>query len=363
MRKRVALKTLHIRGLALALLLLLLAAQLAACALSTTGPEPATVSPSPTTIDRETAPAATPTPAATATSPPAPTATPSVTPRPPTPVPTSTSTPAATATPTTVTFAVIGDYGLAGAGEAAVADLVDSWEPAFIITVGDNNYPDGEAETIDANIGQYYADYIHPYHGAYTTTVAAPDVNRFFPSLGNHDFYGPDGAEPYLDYFTLPGNERYYDFQWGPLHLFALNSDFNEPDGVGANSAQAQWLQERLAASTAPWQIVYFHVPPYSSGHHGAGAWMRWPFPEWGADAVLAGHDHHYERLHVDGIPYFVNGLGGGAIYAVEEPVSGSQVRFSGTHGAMRVAATTETITFEFITRTGELIDQHTISR
>lgn len=61
----------------------------------------------------------------------------------------------------TIHFAVIGDYGEAGQAEADVAALVDSWDVDFIVTVGDNNYPDGEASTIDQNIGQYYQAYIH----------------------------------------------------------------------------------------------------------------------------------------------------------------------------------------------------------
>lgn len=366
MRKRIVATALPLVQLALLILLL------TACAMVANGPQPTSLPPAADGADQETATIAASSPAATA-SPPATlaavveTATATVvaaaTPQPPTAVPTATPTPLATATPAAVTFAVIGDYGLAGEGEAAVAALVDSWQPAFIITVGDNNYPNGEAETIDANIGQYYAAYIYPYQGQYASTVSTEDVNRFFPTLGNHDYSGPDGAEPYLDYFTLPGNERYYDFVWGPLHLFALNSNFSEPDGINAGSVQAQWLQERLAASTAPWQLVYFHVPPYASGYHGSGAWMQWPFEAWGADAVLSGHDHHYERLLVNGIPYFVNGLGGGAIYAVGEPLPQSQAHFSGKHGAMRVAATAEMLTFEFITRNGELVDQYTIKR
>ncbi|HSM56314.1 MAG TPA: metallophosphoesterase, partial [Candidatus Sulfomarinibacteraceae bacterium] len=264
--------------------------------------------------------------------------------------------------PAAVVFAAIGDYGQAGDGAAAVATLVSSWEPEFIITLGDNNYPDGEAETIDENIGQYYADYIYPYLGEYPTTSTL-EINRFFPALGNHDYYNPDGAQPYLEYFTLPGNERYYDFTWGPVHLFALNSDFSEPDGVGANSAQAQWLQEALSESTASWKLVYFHVTPYSSSDRDSGAWMRWPFREWGASAVLAAHEHHYERLLVDGLPYFVNGLGGGAIYSIGEVHPDSQVQFTGTHGAMRIEASPETITLEFITRSGEVIDSHTLHK
>jgi len=52
-------------------------------------------------------------------------------------------------------FAVIGDYGLAGDAEQHVANEVHSLNPDFIITVGNNNYPTGQASTIDANVGQY----------------------------------------------------------------------------------------------------------------------------------------------------------------------------------------------------------------
>src|SRR5262245_65541757 len=65
--------------------------------------------------------------------------------------------------PSSTTFAVIGDYGGGGSNEQAVANLVHSWNPDFIATTGDNNYPSGDASTIDANIGQYYHDYIYPY--------------------------------------------------------------------------------------------------------------------------------------------------------------------------------------------------------
>ena len=280
----------------------------------------------------------------------------------PTPTPTITNTPTQTATPTLtpappVRFAVIGDFGLAGTPEAEVAALVLGWQPDFILTVGDNNYPYGESETIDANIGQYYHAYIAPYQGAYGTGA---DTNRFFPTLGNHEYY-TNLAQPYLDYFTLPGNERYYDFSWGLLHFFMLNSDEHEPDGVGRSSAQAAWLRQQLAASTSPWQIVVFHHAPYASGYYGGTDWMRWPFQEWGADAVLSGHDHVYERLQVDGIPYFVNGLGGGARYSFGEIDPYSSVRFNADHGALLVNATAAQITFQFFTRAGELVDTYVL--
>jgi hypothetical protein len=248
---------------------------------------------------------------------------------------------------------VVGDYGVDTADEGDVAALIESWNPEFVLTTGDNNYPDGAANTIDANIGQYYSDFIFPYSGAYGSSAT---TNRFFPSLGNHDWVTA-GAAPYLDYFTLPGNERYYRFTWGPVEFFAIDSDINEPDGTSAASVQGAWLQSALASSTADWQVVYFHHPAYSSGTHGSSPYMRWPFAAWGADAVLAGHDHVYERLTIDGIPYFVNGLGGQTIYSFGTPLSGSQARYSSDFGAMRVEATPGWLRFEFYARSGALID------
>lgn len=269
-----------------------------------------------------------------------------------------------------VTFAVIGDFGLAGRHEKDVAGLVKSWDPDFIITTGDNNYPAGSPATIDANIGQYYADYIYPYYGQYprSSTLAC---NRFFPSPGNHDVvYNAVGA-PYLKYFTLPdtssGNERYYEKMWGPVHLFAINSDPTEPDGYDNTSKQAQWLKARLAASTAPWKLIYFHNPPYSScPSHGSTPYMQWSFQAWGASAVLSGHDHTYERIIINGLHYFVNGAGGAPLYEFGTPVVGSQVRYSAEHGAMRVTATQETLALQFYSTDGtmaRLIDSCILSR
>ena len=56
----------------------------------------------------------------------------------------------------------------------------------------------------------------------------------------------PGSFNAYLNYFTLPNNERYYDFVQGPVHFFALNSDTNEPDGTSSSSTQGLWLQNGL---------------------------------------------------------------------------------------------------------------------
>ncbi len=269
-----------------------------------------------------------------------------------TPIPTATA-------PLPLRFAVIGDYGSGNDDEKRVADLVKSWKVEFIVTTGDNNYPIGSAETIDAHIGQFYQEFISPYRGIYGK--GAPE-NRFFPSLGNHDWMS-EGAKPYLDYFTLPGNERYYDFTWGAVQVFVLDSDSNEPDGVGRSSKQAKWLQERLSESTTAWQIVVMHHPPYTSGLRGAVEWMRWPFKEWGVDAVLCGHDHYYERLIVDGLVYIINGAGGGGLYDFGIPVEGSKKRFNGDYGALLVTVDEADLFFQFFTPSGNLVDEYHLQR
>lgn len=265
----------------------------------------------------------------------------------------------------TLRFAAIGDYGMGNQAESDVAALVKSWNPEFVITLGDNNYPSGEATTIDQHIGKDYASFIFPYTGAFGPGATE---NRFFPSLGNHDWIslecvGNSCTGPYFDYFALPGNERYYDFVRGPVHFFVIDSAPQEPDGRDAESVQARWLQEGLEHSTAPWKVVYMHHTIYSSSLHGSDPVLQWPYREWGASAVLSGHDHTYERVMLNGFPYFVNGMGGAGIRAFGEPVPGSTARYNGDHGAQLIEASATEIRFQFINRSGEVIDDFALDK
>jgi len=274
-----------------------------------------------------------------------------------------------------ITFAVIGDYGTDDRNEKAVSELVASWRPGFIITVGDNYYSEvGGTGTgrYDRSVGAYYGDWIR--------RTATPDPNTnasgavvcgFFPAMGNHD-YSDAAAETYLRYFDLPGpglfntsgNERFYDFVQGPVHFFVLNSNVDEPEGTSPSSAQGRWLQQQLAASTSPWNLVYTHHPPYSSDvFHGSTGRMQWPFDAWGADAVIAGHAHSYERITKNGVVYFVNGLGGeGPRQLFATPVAGSEFRYSGAWGAQLVTATDSAMEFRFYSTQGELVDSFSLT-
>lgn len=265
--------------------------------------------------------------------------------------------------------ALIGDYGRATSeGEAKVAALVKSWSPDCILTMGDNNYPRGEWATIDANIGQYYGDFIYPLTDSNVSSGAADKINKFFPALGNHDGYSdgawggsPRGAFPILHYLrgispdsATNGDtmHRYYTVTKGSVQFFLMNSNGWEPDGIDVNSRQMQWLRVQLQQSTAPHRVVIMHHLPYSSNQNDpATPALRLPYKEWGASVLVSGHSHSYERLEVDGFTYLQNGLGGTVpIYPHFSPdvLSSSRTWYNQTWGAQLLEAddTAMTITF-----------------
>lgn len=256
-----------------------------------------------------------------------------------------------------IRFAVIGDYGTGNQNEARVADLVKSFEPDFIITTGDNNYPEGREKTLIKNIGTYYCDYIFNWDApvGQQCNGNTEQLNRFFPSLGNHDYDNSKGNVPYLNYFTLPGNEIYYDFIWGPVHFFVLDSNKD-------SAVQQIWLEEKLRSSVQAFKIVYFHHPPFSSGTHGNTKKMQWGFE--GADIVLSGHDHLYERFmeRNGSFPvYIVNGLGGqNKRNCNENAVDRDRFEhfcYDEQYGAMLIEATTSEMVVKFFSVDNKVVD------
>lgn len=251
-------------------------------------------------------------------------------------------------------FAFIGDYGDEGNKAKKVADMVKSWSPEFIITSGDNNYGGGRLATIKDNISQYYGNYIYNPDaptGYRCTGIADQDAeNRFFPSPGNHD-YDADINENYLKFFTLPGNERWYDLRKGSVHFFSLDSNREEDFGQ-----MRAWLEEEVAASDAPFKVVIFHHPPFSGSKHGNFEPMQWNWAELGICAVLTGHEHTYQHIVERANPsvhYIVNGLGGrnGLYDCSQNPLDDNLFDvycYNARHGAVRAVSNDETLTFEF---------------
>lgn len=257
-----------------------------------------------------------------------------------------------------ITFAVIGDYGQNSEEEGQVAAMIKTWGVDFIITTGDNNYTLGSRKTLTKNIGKYYGDYIYnpdapadlQCHGK----AAQDKVNRFFPCPGNHDNYTA-GMKPYLDYFTLPGDEKNYNFTWGPVAFFSINTG-KDADIKCCDAPETKWLQSELAKSKSAFKLVYFHHPPFSTGEHGSSVNMQWPFGTWGIDAVLCGHEHFYERVtdRTSEKPIYITcgNSGNTHLYGCKvNPIDNNRfdVKCDDQHfGAVKVKATAHQIVFEY---------------
>jgi hypothetical protein len=172
------------------------------------------------------------------------------------------------------------------------------------------------------------------------------------PIIGNHDGSGAS----YFDYFNGPGaangpagprGRGYYSFDVGGWHLVALNSNCARV-ACGAGSIQESWLRADLAAHPAACTLAYWHHPRYSSGHDGShvtlGAFWS-ALHAAGAEIVLSGHSHDYERFAPKdaqgkvtpaGLRQFVVGTGGAFMTGLGTArVAGSQVSQNTTFGVL----------------------------
>ena len=243
---------------------------------------------------------------------------------------------------TTATLVGAGDIAMCDSpGTAATANLLDQID-GIVFTAGDNAYFQG-------TMPQYMRCY-EPTWGRHK--------GRTRPAPGNHEYETP-GASAYFQYFGLsagPPGAGYYSFEAGAWHVVSLNS--NVPAGEG--SAQLEWLRGDLAASRARCVAAIWHHPLFSSGQNGPQPMMReaWRLlREQGADVVIAGHDHIYERfarqdetgrLSFGGLRSFVVGTGGAELTQPRGISQNSEARFSAT-GVLKLTLLPESYSWQFI--------------
>jgi hypothetical protein len=235
-----------------------------------------------------------------------------------------------------------------GTGDEATAKLLGNIG-GTVLTLGDNVYKDGTL--------QEFAECYDPSWGRYK--------DRTKPSLGNHDYH-TEGAEGYFGYFGEAAGEPgkgYYSYNLGAWHLVALNSNCEFLGGCGAGSAQVRWLKNDLTHNRQKCTLAYFHHPLFTSGKYRPG------IPEvkslWealyaaGADVVLNGHDHNYQRFAPQdpeggadperGIREFVVGTGGKSHYAISLPIANTQVYNDHTYGVLKLTLRPKSYDWRFI--------------
>lgn len=266
--------------------------------------------------------------------------------------------------PITQRFAAFGD-NTNNNNTYQVGTMVASWEPDFLVMLGDHNY---------TNDPDDYANENRPF---------LPWINdgKVVVVPGNHDLDIQNGAAFYR-FFGL--TERYYSRRIGNVEIFAIDDGLNTaqtymyPDWQGQLSEPARWLKEALSASQAPWKVVILHQDPYISVNdgHGSYVWLRWPFKDWGADVVMFGHVHAYEHMYVadavrgnNGIHMLCIGFGGMSLKSFTGGGSyGSIYRFpqsptTPVAGASRFTVTPTTFSWDTYTIDGTLRENYTLSK
>ena len=245
-----------------------------------------------------------------------------------------------------VVFVGAGDIG--DDGNAETAKLLDRI-PGTVFTAGDNAYPDGS----DSDYAQKYG----PTWGRHRA--------RTRPSPGNHE-YRTSGATGYYKYFGSsagPSNRGYYSYDLGDWHIISLNSNID----MSVGSAQEQWLRADLAANRKGCTLAYWHHPRFSSGKHGSSTKSKdvWQaLYEAGAEVVIVGHDHNYQRFapqtadgrrdDARGIRQFVAGMGGATHYAFSSPIANTEAYNVDTYGVLKLTLGDGTYSWEFIPVAGK---------
>ncbi len=223
----------------------------------------------------------------------------------------------------------------------ATAQLVESLQPTVVAPLGDLQYERGEASG--------FAGSYDPTWGRFKA------ITR--PAPGNHEYAG-GRAGGYFGYFGAAAagvdGRGWYSYDLGGWHVVVLNSVCSAVGGCGEGSQQLAWLRDDLRSNTtARCVLAYWHHARHSSGLHGGDPGYE-PFWEalsqGGADVVLSGHDHHYERFApIAGIRQFVVGTGGRNLYPVAAPLPGSEVHNTTTFGVLALTLRNDGYDWRFV--------------
>ena len=237
----------------------------------------------------------------------------------------------------------------ASSGDEATARLLDNIG-GTVFTTGDTAYPDGTYAQ--------FRDCYKPSWGLHK--------DRTKPSVGNHEYDTPDAAG-YFDYFGARAGDPakgYYSYDRGGWHIVVLNSNCWEvPCAEG--SAQQRWLEADLAANPSRCTLAYFHHPRFSSSGNNRNVTPFWKaLYEAGAEVVLNGHTHNYERFAPQrpdgtldrerGIREFVVGTGGVSHNPFGTVKPNSQVRNSAAYGVLKLTLHPGSYDWKFVSVAGK---------
>ena len=238
-------------------------------------------------------------------------------------------------------------------GDESVSRLLDTL-PGTIAIPGDTEQNHG---------------YAAEFEGCYDPSWGRHKA-RTKPAVGDHE-YSLAGALGYFDYFGSAAGERgkgWYSYNLGAWHIVVLNSNCDAVGGCGPGSEQHQWLQQDLQANAGSCVGAYFHHPRFSAGGVHGNRTNGQPFWELlyqhGAEWVLGGNDHNYQRFapqtpdgtldRARGIRQFVVGVGGTMHYALGSPLPNTEVQNSGAFGVLKLTLHGSSYDWRFLAQDGK---------
>ena len=237
-------------------------------------------------------------------------------------------------------------------GEESTARLVSSLAPDGVLVLGDFQHDAVSPTEITDSYGASW--------GAFK--------NITYPIRGNHE-YIVSGAAGYVRYFGEI-SASYWTTDAGGWRIMAVDSWCQGQlfAGCSATSAQTTWLVNELqrARSEGKCAAVLMHHPYVSSGRYAtASSRFLWEASVAnGADLVMSGHDHHYERFSpldatgapsVSGVPLIISGLGGAPGYPIGPAVPGSQYMLNSDHGVVQMTFTPRAFSWGFVSAVDNL--------
>ena len=136
-----------------------------------------------------------------------------------------------------------------------------------------------------------------------------------------------------------------------------------EPDGNEIDSKQMLWLRAELALSKARWKVILIHEPPFSSSstYWPGYSLLRMPYRSWGANLIMSGHGHSYERFFIDGTTYIVAGTGGHSLDPFNETTTAGSVFQQCAFGHVELVVDAFQLSTEFVRYDGKRFDQFRI--
>jgi len=259
------------------------------------------------------------------------------------------------ADPTDATLVGAGDIASCSSTADSDTAAVAAGVPGIVFTAGDNVYPDGAA-----------ANYTNCYDPAWGSLKS-----RTRPDPGNHDYENAPGAPGYFGYFGAAAGipqTGWYKYDAGTWRIYALNSECTK----ATCPQQLAWLKADLAAEPHLCTLAIWHRPRFSTGPHGNSTRMDavWQLlAANGAEIVVNGHDHMYERFtpldgsgstSAHGLREFVVGTGGAELYDFKTDSALIDVRQNAEFGVLRLDLGQGSYSWQFLSATGTFTDSGT---